>query len=218
MQNKKVAVVLSGCGVFDGSEIFEATLTLLRLDQLNCQVQCFAPDIMQHHVLDHRTGNLMPEHRNVLTEAARINRGNVHSLAEANANDFDALIVPGGFGVAKNLSDFAFANIDCTVQDDFSALVQQFHQQKKPIGMVCIAPTLLPKILGSGISCTIGRDPATAGQIDEMGGLHISCDVDNIVIDHEHKIVTTPAYMEAKRISEAAEGINKLVDKVIELS
>lgn len=218
MQNKKVAVVLSGCGVFDGSEIFEVTLTLLRLDQLNCNVQCFAPDITQHHVLDHRTGNLMPEQRNVLTEAARINRGHVQSLAEANANDFDALIVPGGFGVAKNLSDFAFSGSSCEVNTEFAQLVQQFHQAKKPIGMICIAPTLLPKILGKGISCTIGRDAATAGQIDDMGGLHISCDVDNIVIDHEHKIVTTPAYMEAKRISEAAIGISKLVDKVIELS
>ncbi|OPX54477.1 Enhancing lycopene biosynthesis protein 2 [Oceanospirillum multiglobuliferum] len=218
MQNKKVAVVLSGCGVFDGTEIFEATLTLLRLDQLNCNVQCFAPDIMQHHVLDHRTGDLMPEQRNVLTEAARINRGNVHALAEANANDFDALIIPGGFGVAKNLSTFAFSGTDCEVNAEFSRLVQQFHQQKKPIGMICIAPTLLPKILGPGVSCTIGHDAATAGKIDEMGGLHIGCDVDNIVIDYEHKVITTPAYMEATRISEAAVGISKLVDKVIDLS
>ncbi len=218
MQNKKVAVVLSGCGVFDGAEIYESTLTLLRLDQKQVSVTCFAPDIEQMHVIDHRTGETMAESRNVLTEASRINRGSVHPMSEANADDFDAIIVPGGFGVAKNLSDFAVEGSECSVLPEFAQLLQSFRDQKKPIGMICIAPALLPKILGTGVSCTIGHDAATAGQIDHMGGVHISCDVDNVVIDHEHKVVSTPAYMEAQSISQAAEGIFKLVDKVLSMT
>ncbi len=215
MKNKKVAVILSGCGVFDGAEIFESTLALLRLDQQQADVTCFAPDIEQMHVIDHRNGDVMAEKRNVLTEASRINRGNVLPLTEARADHFDAVIVPGGFGVAKNLSDFALNGSDCTSIPEFSELLQSFHSQKKPIGMICIAPALLPKILGSGVSCTFGHDAATAGEIDYMGGLHIGCDADNIVIDHEHRVVSTPAYMEAQRISEAGEGIFKLVDRVL---
>lgn len=218
MTTKKIAVILSGCGVFDGAEIFETTLTLLRLDQSNVDVTCFAPDIPMHHVINHRTGEHMNEVRNVLTEASRINRGNVYPLQEANPDDFDAIIVPGGFGVAKNMSDFAFRGGDCEVYEPFAELIRGFHAQRKPIGMICIAPVLLPKILGKGVSCTVGHDAATSGHVNSMGGIHISCHVDNIVVDHEHKVITTPAYMEAKRISEAERGISMLVDKVISMS
>ncbi len=218
MSNKKVAVILSGCGVYDGAEIYESTLVLLALDKAGIDYQCLAPNIEQMHVIDHRTGETMAESRNVLTEASRINRGSVHPMSEANADDFDAIIVPGGFGVAKNLSDFAVEGSECSVLPEFAQLLQSFRDQKKPIGMICIAPALLPKILGTGVSCTIGHDAATAGQIDHMGGVHISCDVDNVVIDHEHKVVSTPAYMEAQSISQAAEGIFKLVDKVLSMT
>lgn len=218
MKTKKVAVILSGCGVFDGAEIFEATLTLLHLDRHDAEITCFAPDIEQHHVIDHRTGEPMAEKRNVLTEASRINRGEVLPLQEANPNNYDAVIVPGGFGVAKNFSDFAFKAGDCDVYEPFAELIRGFHEQRKPIGMICIAPTLLPKVIGKGISCTIGHDAATSGIVDSMGGIHIGCDVDGIVIDYEHKIITTPAYMEAQRISEAEKGIAALVEKVISMS
>ena len=218
MTRKKVAVILAGCGVFDGAEIFESTLTLLHLEKQNAQALCFAPDINQHHVIDHRTGEPTEEVRNVLTEASRINRGQVAPLSELNPDEFDAVIVPGGFGVAKNLSDFAFSGSDCSVYAPFAELLRQFHEQKKPIGMLCIAPTLIPEILGKGISCTIGHDAATSGEINNMGGIHISCNVDDIITDHEHKVVTTPAYMEAGSISEAEAGISKLVAKVISLS
>lgn len=217
MKTKKVAVILSGCGVFDGAEIFESTLTLLHLDRLNTDVTCFAPDIEQHHVIDHRTGEPMEEKRNVLTEACRINRGQVQPLQEATPESFDAVIVTGGFGVAKNFSDFAFKGADCEIYEPFAELIREFHAQKKPIGMICIAPALLPKILGKGISCTIGHDAATSGVIDSMGGIHIGCSVDSIIIDYEHKVVTTPAYMEAKRITEADQGIAALVAKVVDL-
>ncbi|MDX1399084.1 MAG: isoprenoid biosynthesis glyoxalase ElbB [Oceanospirillum sp.] len=218
MNTKKVAVILSGCGVFDGAEIFESTLTLLHLDHHNAEVTCFAPDIEQHHVIDHRTGETMDEKRNVLTEASRINRGEVLPLQEANPDNFDAVIVPGGFGVAKNFSDFAFNGGNCDVYEPFAELLRGFHEQRKPIGMICIAPVLIPKILGKGISCTVGHDAAASGEVDSMGGVHIGCNVDNIVVDYEHKVITTPAYMEAQRISEAEKGISILVEKVISMS
>lgn len=218
MKTKKVAVILSGCGVFDGAEIFETTLTLLHLDRHNANISCFAPDIDQHHVIDHRSGEPMNETRNVLTEASRINRGDVSPLQEANPNDFDAVIVPGGFGVAKNLSDFTLKAGDCEVYEPFAELLRGFHEQRKPIGMICIAPVLIPKILGKGISCTVGHNAAASGEIDSMGGVHIGCNVDGIVVDFEHRVITTPAYMEAKRISDAEKGIAALVEKVISMS
>lgn len=218
MQNKRIAVILSGCGVFDGAEIYETSLTMLRLDEKDAEVTCFAPDIDQMHVIDHRTGEATEEKRNVLTEANRINRGQVNPLTEARADDFDAIIIPGGFGVAKNLSDFAIEGAACNIRPEFSELIQSFHSQGKPIGLICIAPALIAKILNTGVSCTIGHDAATAGEIDRMGGVHISCNVDDIVVDHEHKVITTPAYMEATRISQAAKGIFKLVDKVLDMS
>lgn len=217
MKTKKIAVILSGCGVFDGAEIFESTLTLLHLDRHNADVTCFAPDIDQHHVINHRSGETMDEIRNVLTEASRINRGQVSPLQDADPSDFDAVIVPGGFGVAKNLSDFAFRGGSCEVYDPFAELIRGFHEQRKPIGMICIAPVLIPKILGKGVSCTIGHDAAASGEIDSMGGIHIGCNADGIVVDFEHRVVTTPAYMEAKRISDAEKGIAALVEKVISL-
>lgn len=217
--NKKVAVILSGCGVYDGSEIYESVITLLRLDQRGAQVQCFAPDIAQHHVINHRTGEEMPESRNVLTEAARLARGNIQDLAEARAEDFDALIIPGGFGAAKNLSDFASQGAGCTVLPQVLSLAQAFAQAGKPIGMMCIAPTMAAQIFGKGVVCTLGHDddPAAAAA-REMGVEHKPCEVSEIVEDRQHKLVSTPAYMLAQSISEAASGIYKLVDRVLELA
>ncbi|UVJ44206.1 isoprenoid biosynthesis glyoxalase ElbB [Pseudomonas sp. LS1212] len=215
---KKVAVILSGCGVYDGAEIHESVITLLRLDQRGAQVQCFAPNIAQLHVIDHTTGAEMPETRNVLVESARIARGNIKDIREANAEDFDALIVPGGFGSAKNLSNFAIEGTHCTVQPDVLALAEAFAEAGKPVGLICISPALAAKIYGPGVVCTIGNDPATSAAIVKMGGTHEECDVHDIVEDTQRKLVTTPAYMTAKSIGEAAAGINKLVDRVLELT
>ena len=113
--SKKIAVILSGCGVYDGAEVHESVITLLRLDQRGAQVQCFAPDIPQLHVVNHLTGEEMPESRNVLVESARIARGEVKDIKQANAEEFDALIVPGGFGAAKNLSAFDVKGAECSV-------------------------------------------------------------------------------------------------------
>jgi len=214
----KVAVVLSGCGVFDGSEIYESVLTLLRLDQVDAEVQCFAPNIQQMHVINHGTGEeAVGETRNVLTEAARLARGEITDLAQANANEFDALIVPGGFGAAKNLSDFAVKGAECSVNEDLKRFAQAMNAQGKPVGFICIAPAMVPHIFGQGTKCTIGNDADTAAAINAMGGEHHDCRVDDVVIDQQRKIVTTPAYMLASRITEAEKGINKLIDTVLNM-
>ncbi|HCN45443.1 MAG TPA: isoprenoid biosynthesis protein ElbB [Pseudomonas sp.] len=215
---KKVAVILSGCGVYDGAEIHESVITLLRLDQRGAQVQCFAPNIAQMHVINHLTGEEMPETRNVLVESARIARGNVKDLGEADVDDFDALIVPGGFGAAKNLSSLAVDGPGCSVQPDVLALAEAFAEAGKPVGLICISPALAAKIYGPGVVCTIGNDPDTSAAIVKMGGTHEECDVHDIVEDTQRKLVSTPAYMLAQSISEAASGIYKLVDRVLELT
>ncbi|WP_070885122.1 isoprenoid biosynthesis glyoxalase ElbB [Pseudomonas argentinensis] len=216
--NKKVAVILSGCGVYDGSEIHESVITLLRLDQRGVQVQCFAPDIDQAHVINHLNGEEMQPARNVLVESARIARGNIKDVRELRADDFDALIVPGGFGAAKNLCDFAGRGADCKVQADVLAAAQSFVSAAKPVGLICIAPAMAARIFGTGVTCTIGNDAETAAALTQMGTEHVDCHVEDIVEDTEHKLVTTPAYMLAKSIAEAASGINKLVDRVLELT
>lgn len=216
--HKNVAVILSGCGVYDGSEIYESVLTLLRLDQRGAHAQCFAPNIPQLQVIDHYRGEEMQESRNVLVEAARLARGNIKDVREGRVEDFDALILPGGFGAAKNLSDFAVSGAHCTVQPDVLAFAQAFAQAGKPVGLICIAPALAAKIYGPGVLCTIGNDPDTAAALTRMGAQHEICAVDEIVVDTQRKLVTTPAYMLAKSIGETASGINKLVDRVLELA
>ena len=216
--SKKIAIILSGCGVYDGAEIHETVLTLLRLSQQGAQVQCFAPDKLQMHVINHLTGEEMPEQRNVLVESGRITRGQSRDVRELKAADFDALVMPGGFGVAKNLSDFAVKGADCTVDADVLAAIGEFRDAKKPIGLMCIAPALSARIFGEGVTCTIGNDEGTAAALEAMGAKHQVCTVDNIVFDSGNCLVTTPAYMVAKSISEAATGINALVDKVLELA
>lgn len=215
---KKVAVILSGCGVYDGAEIHESVITLLRLSQRGARVQCFAPNIAQHHVINHLTGEEMAESRNVLVESARIARGEVKDVREARVEDFDALVIPGGFGAAKNLCDFAFKGDQCEVQPDVLAVAKAFAAAKKPVGLFCIAPALAARIFGQGVECTIGTDEGTAKALTSMGAKHVDCAVQDIVEDKAHKLVTTPAYMLATSIAEAAAGINKAVDRVLELA
>ena len=218
MTTKNIAVILSGCGVYDGTEIHESVITLLRLSQRGAHVQCFAPNIAQLHVINHLTGEEMPESRNVLVESARIARGEIKDIREAKVDDFDALIVPGGFGAAKNLSSFATEGDACSVQADVLALAEAFAEAGKPIGLMCISPAIAAKIYGPGVICTIGKDADTAAAVEKMGGTHQECEVSDIVEDKARKLVSTPAYMLAQSISEAASGINKMVDRVLELT
>ena len=214
----KVAVVLAGCGVYDGAEINEAVLTLLSLEQNGANYQCMAPNIEQMHVVNHLTGEPSEgESRNVMVEAARIARGDVIDLATADVNDYDALIVPGGFGAAKNLSNFAVAGVDMEVQEDFLNFAQAMHRAGKPIGLICIAPVMTAAIFGEGAQCTIGDDADTAAAINAMGAKHIECPVSEARIDAEKKLVTTPAYMLAGSVSEAYSGISECVKDVLAL-
>ncbi|MGY0160100.1 isoprenoid biosynthesis glyoxalase ElbB [Edwardsiella tarda] len=215
---KRVGVVLSGCGVFDGSEIHEAVLTLLALSRAGAQAVCLAPDREQTQVIDHRSGEAVAERRNMLAEAARIARGEVTPLAQGDASQLDALIVPGGFGAAKNLSSLASDGAACWVDSDLQRLVRELHQAGKPLGFICIAPALLPKLLGAPVRVTIGNDTGTIAAIEAMGGQHVACPVDEIVVDTAQRVVTTPAYMLAGSITEAAQGIDKLVAQVLEMT
>lgn len=222
---KKIAVLLSGCGVQDGAEIYESVLTLLRLDEKQVSYQCLAPDIPQMHVINHTSGEETPDSqpggsatRNVLTESARVARGEIQDLATANPDDFAAIILPGGFGVAKNFSTFATQGADCEVNSQVQEFVQAFHKAGKPIGLMCIAPALTAKLVTPGALCTIGNDAGVEGALTSMGALHKTCAVDEIVVDNTNMLVTTPAYMLATRITEAQVGIFKLVDKVLEMA
>ncbi|CAA0103276.1 Glyoxalase ElbB [Zhongshania aliphaticivorans] len=216
---KKVALILSGCGVYDGSEIYETVLTMLSIENHGATYQCFAPNVTQLHVINHLTGEVAEgESRQVLVEAARLARGEVKDLAEAKAADFDAVIIPGGFGAAKNLSDFAVKGAEMTVRDDVSQFVQAMHSAGKPTGLICIAPTMAANIFGEGVKCTVGNDAEVAEAINAMGGSHQDCQVDKVCIDKAAKLVTTPAYMLAGSISEAAKGINRCVGEVLEMA
>lgn len=217
---KNVGVVLSGCGVYDGAEIYESVITLLALDRAGANVICMAPNVDQAHVINHLTGEESAETRNVLVEAARIVRGNIQDIQDISGHDLDALIFPGGFGAAKNLSSFAFRGADCTVHGDVTRLVKQVHQDGKPIGAICISPVVLAKIFGGEVQLelTCGSDPDIAEAINKMGGRHREAPVTEIVVDTAGKVVTTPAYMCANTISEAATGIEKLVAKVLEMA
>jgi len=218
MTKYRVAVVLSGCGVFDGAEIHESVLSLLALERQGAQYQCFAPDIPQHHVIDHISGNEMNETRSVLTESARIARGDIKALSEFDAGDFDALLLPGGFGAAKNLSSLAFDGPDCSVNADLKNAVTTMMDAGKPIGALCIAPAVLAKILeGSGANVTIGSDPDTVGAIEAMGVHHQETTHAEVVIDQKLKLVTSPCYMLDATISQIAEGADNTVKALLDL-
>ena len=216
----KVGVVLSGCGVNDGSEIHEAVITMLELDKAGADMVLMAPNIDQLHVINHATGDEMDDSRNVLVESARIARGNIKDIAEITSDDLDALIFPGGFGVAKNLSDYAMAGAECSINPDVQRLSNEVHNDGKPIGVICIAPAMMAKIFGeqgASANMTIGFDEATSKDIESMGCVHVECKVSDMVVDEDNNLVSTPAYMEAQSIKEAADGIEKLVKQVLSM-
>jgi len=217
----KIGVILSGCGVYDGSEIHEAVITLLAIDRNGAEAICMAPDVDQMHVINHLKGEPAEgETRNVLVEAARIARGNIQDIAAVSATDFDALILPGGFGAAKNLCDFAVKGADCEVNQEVARLVRETVAAKKPLAAVCIAPALIARVLGSeqlSPALTIGNDADTAQAMETMGGKHVECPVREFVVDEQNKLISSPAYMLAGSISEAADGIEKTVKALIEM-
>ncbi len=218
---KKIGVILSGCGVSDGTEIHEAVLTLLAIDKAGAQAVCIAPSIPQTKVTNHITKEEMAETRNVLLESARIARGEIRDLAQVKASELDAIVIPGGFGAALNLSDFAMRGVEARVNPDLERLVREMLEQRKPIGAICIAPAPLARILQkAGVSArlTIGTDKGTAGAIQAMGQVHVECPPHEAVVDEEHRIVTSPAYMSARRISEVAAGVESAVTAILKMA
>lgn len=211
---KKFAVVLAGCGVYDGAEIHEAVLTLLAIDKAGAAFQCFAPDVPQHHVVNHLTGAEMAETRHVLVESARIARGNIRALGEFKAADFDALILPGGFGCAKNLCTWAFEGDACTVNPDVEKAIKGMYHAGKPVGAMCIAPVILAKLF-KGTTLTTGQDPASAGFMEKMGNKAVMTNHGEVITDPERKFFSTPCYMLDASISQIAEGTENLVREMI---
>ena len=215
----KIGVLLSGCGLYDGAEIHESVLTLLFLDRAGAEVVCMAPNMDQFHVINHWTQEVTEEKRNVLEESARIARGEIMNLKDVRGEDLDALIIPGGFGAAKNLSDFAVTGPAATVHPEVKRILDEMVSAGKPVGAICIAPATLTKALKDRApTVTIGSDEDTARAIEAMGGKHKICAVDMICHDEKNNLVTTPAYMLGPGIKDVAQGIEKLVAKVIELA
>lgn len=215
----KVAVILSGCGYLDGSEINESVLTLLALAKSGAEAHCVAPNIAQKHVVDHSTGEANEDgDRNVFTEAARIARGAIRPLDDIRATDFDAFIYVGGYGAAKNLSSFAFDGPDYDIDPGVNDLIQAAHAKGIPQGFMCIAPVLAAQALGKQkVLLTIGNDDAIAGALEAKGAQHQKCPVDTIIVDQGNRVVSTPAYLLAQSITEAEAGINRLVATVLQL-
>ncbi|PVX51760.1 enhancing lycopene biosynthesis protein 2 [Balneicella halophila] len=213
---KKIAVILAGCGKADGSEIHEATLTLLAIDQQRAEYHAFAPNIDQRDVINHITGDEMPEKRNVLIEASRITRGEIKDLKEYDVKDFDALVLPGGFGAAKNLCSFAVDGENMNINEEVTKALQQTYEAKKPIGALCIAPVMVAKALKATV--TLGQDDDIAKTVENWGGKHKKTTHGEIVTDEEKKIVTTPCYMLDAKISDIYEGATNLIKKVLELA
>lgn len=210
------AVILAGSGVFDGSEIHETTMTLYAIMKNGGTYQIFAPDIDQHHVINHITGEEMKEKRNVLIESARIARGDIKDLKEFRADAFDALIMPGGFGAAKNLSTFAFDGSNCKINGDVEKAVRAMVDANKPIGALCISPVIVARLLGD-VELTIGQDQDTAEAVQQMGATHKKTDHAEVVVDKQKKVATTPCYMLDANIIQIAEGADNVVKAINEM-
>lgn len=216
----KIAVILSGSGYLDGSEIREAVGVLWALSRVGAEAHCFAPDIDQRDVVDHLTGEPVAERREVLVESARIARGKVRPLAELRASEFDALIMPGGFGAAKSLSSFAHDGSSGNVLPELGYILHQFYEAKKPIGAICIAPAVLALAFPEKkIELTVGAPGDASIEIEKLGHTHVARKAHEIHVDRAHRIVTTPAYMyDDAPLHEVFEGIQSLVEEVVSLA
>lgn len=212
---KKFAVILAGCGVYDGSEIHEAVLSMYAIARQGAAYDLYAPDINQHHVLNHLTGSEMKETRNVLVESARIARGKIRPLQELDVRLYDAFLLPGGFGVAKNLCTFAFEGEHCTVHPEVARVVRESVSLRKPLGALCISPVILAKVLGE-VKITIGQDQSTAGAVEKMGANHVNASHGEVIIDSKHKIFTTPCYMLDANIQQIGEGAENIVKAMLQ--
>jgi enhancing lycopene biosynthesis protein 2 len=219
MAEKRVGVVLAGCGFLDGAEIQEACATLLALDRRKAKVVAIAPDVAQLHVIDHVRKEPGAGQRNVLVESARIVRGEIADIATVRERDLDALVFPGGYGAAKNLCTYATDGRALRVHPDVERLVREVRAARKPLGFICIAPVIAAKLLGSdGVKLTIGDDAGTAADLESFGAKHVACRVEDVCVDERMKVVSTPAYMLGPSIAPVAAGIEKLVAALLEMA
>ena len=227
MAKPKIAVLLSGCGVFDGSEIHESVFTLLALDQAGAEYQCIAPNMQQHHVVNHITGDEMNEKRNVLIESARIARGNIKPIEDVSSKDFDGLMMPGGFGAAKNLTEWAFSGPDGKIHPEVRRIINEMVLDNKPVVAVCMSPTVVAKAFeGTSIKpkLTVGttqeKSPydiaAISAGMEKTGAVAEMVTVEEIVVDEKNKIITSPCYMMEANVSQIYNGIKKAVGKMME--
>ena len=217
-KNPKFAIVLSGCGRADGSEIHEATCAMLAIDCLGSTYQCFAPNIKQAAVVNHLTGEKTDEERNVLVESARLARGNILDLKDYNPDDFDAIVFPGGLGAVINWCDFSVSGVSCDVDDGIRKAILESNKKGVVIGAMCIAPVVIAKVLGSkGVHVTIGHDKGVAQAIERTGAVHEQKGVVDVCVDELRKVVTTPAYMLASSIKEVCEGADNMIKAMIKL-
>lgn len=214
MPTKRFAVILAGAGQLDGNDLHEAVLLLAAVARHGATYQCCAPDIEQHEVVDHLSGNPMPERRSVLRESARIARGDVKPLSAFKANDFDGLLMPGGYGVAKNLCTYAFAGENCTVNAEVAAAIKEMHAQGKPIGAMCIAPIVLAKVLGHG-TITLGQPSETSRDAEKMGMTLQSSGHGQVVVDKVNHLYTTPCYMLDSTIADIWDGADALITAIM---
>ena len=213
---KKFAVVLAGCGRKDGSEINEAITLLLSIEQHHCEYQCFAPNRPQTEVIDHLTDKKVKEERNILTEAARLARSKILPIEEYKAEDFDGLLFSGGYGVAKNLCDYAYKGAEMEVQPDVARVIIETREANKPIGAMCIAPVMLAKLL-PGVCVTLGSEGTPdADNIRKMGAFHVQTEHGDVCADNELLVFTTPAYMLDATLKDVYDGAYNLVEAILE--
>lgn len=212
---KKFAVILNGCGHLDGSEIHESVMTLLAIDRQECSYTIFAPDMPQYHVMNHLTRQPMEGERNMMVEAARIARGNIREISEYHPADFDALVIPGGFGVAKNLFTYAIDGVNAKVLDSVRKAIVDTHNARKPIGALCISPVLVTKVLGD-ITVTVGSDPGTIADVEKMGASHVNTNITEVISDKQNLIFTTPCYMLDATIADIADSAENLISTMLE--
>ena len=212
---KKFAVILCGCGTLDGSEIHESVMTLLAIDRNGGEYQIFAPNDWQYHVVNHVTGEPMDEKRNMLLEAARIERGNVKPIEECRVEDFDAVVFPGGYGAAKNLFNYAIKGTKAVVDAEVERVIKDFHTQRKPIGALCISPVLMAKVLGN-ITITVGTDEKTIHDVETFGAQHINTQQTEVIADKENMVFTTPCYMLPATIADIADCAENLIETILE--
>jgi putative isoprenoid biosynthesis-related protein (enhancing lycopene biosynthesis protein 2 (sigma cross-reacting protein 27a) (scrp-27a)) len=216
MKTKTAAIVLSGCGVFDGSEIHESVITLLNLQKLGVKAVFFAPNIPQTGVVNHLTGAHEQNPRNVLAESARIARGEIQNLSKFSADDFDMLIFVGGFGAAKNLSDYAISGVGMSVNGEVNDAIKAMYKKRKPTGFVCISPVIAAKVLGGGVKLTIGNDAQTAATVNALGARHIECAPEDFVRDDDANVYSTPAYMLAKDAAQVDKGVGAMIAAMVQ--